>query len=49
MNAGDTVEDTGYDRRGIYITALGIVLAAVAALIFTAVKNFRETEDKHER
>ncbi len=49
VNAGDTVEDTGYDRRGIYITALGIVLAAVAALIFTAVKNFRETEDKHER
>ena len=48
VKTGDTVEDTGYDRRGLYMAAGGLVIIAMAALIIAAIKNFRRTEDENE-
>lgn len=48
VNTGATVEDTGYDRRGLYLASGGLILMAVAALIAAVFKNFRRTEDKNE-
>lgn len=48
VKTGDTVEDTGYNRRELYMAAGGLVIIAMAALIIAAIKNFRRTEDENE-
>ena len=43
-SAGASVEDTGYDRRGIFAAAGAFFLTAVAGVIFLAAKCFNKNE-----
>ena len=47
VNAEMTVEETGYDRRGIFAAIGAAILIALGGLVFIADKCFRK--DKTER
>ena len=47
VNAGMTVEETGYDRRGIFAAIGAALLIAIGGLVFIADKCFRK--EKTER
>ena len=50
-SAGASVEDTGYDRRGIFAAAAAAFLAAVAGVVFLANRCFTKygTEGINEK
>lgn len=45
-SAGASVEDTGYDRRGIFAAAGAFFLTAVAGVIFLAAQCFNKNENE---